>query len=119
MSLTSRDGGRCEQEYRAGSFIVFKVCVLALRIETEQRAPREVSCPNSDMLCFLDRALPILNLSFPMDPQNSLITPSPISYSRPKYQSLVIQSLNFSEQILVPFLNLRQTKPLDVSSCDG
>ena len=45
-----------------------------------------------------------LNLSFPMDPQNSLITPFlPISYSRPKYQSLVIQSLNFTEQIFGSF----------------
>ena len=104
MSLTSRDGGRCEQEYRAGSFIVFKVCVLALRIETEQRALRKYPAPTLICCVSLDRALPILNLSFPMDPQNSLITPFlPISYSRPKYQSLVIQSLNFTEQIFGSF----------------
>ena len=75
MSLTSRDGGRCEQGYRAGSFTAFNVCVLALRIEAEQTALRIYPAPTLICCVSLDRALPNLNLSFPMDPQNSLITP--------------------------------------------
>ena len=62
MSLTSRGGERCEQGYRAGSFTAFKVCVLALRIEAEQRALRIYPAPTLICCVSLDRALPILNL---------------------------------------------------------
>jgi len=56
-------------------YTVFKVCTLALRIEAEQRALRIYPAQTLINWVSLDRALSILNLSFPVDPLSNLMTP--------------------------------------------
>ena len=56
-------------------YTVFKVCTLALGIEAEQRALRIYPAQTLINWVSLDRALSILNLSFPMDPLSNLIAP--------------------------------------------